>query len=108
MLSLALWIQLLELLGWSSLWLKLRAESKRDILLYGKPQPKRIPIVDSKLQQLAGAPTPFQRRAADKVIKLIRGITNTKAFEHLVLAFTNSKSPMREKVMKPAVVVRIV
>lgn len=65
--------------------LRKRAKDKTQaLLLYGRPQATAIPVVDAKLKNWAGTPTPNQARAARWIVAGSRKLVNTKAFEHAV------------------------
>lgn len=104
MLGTAIILQAAELLGWSGLWWKLKGDATKQILIHGTLQPQRIPIVDTQLEIMAGHPTRFQKRASERIVKLARRITNTRAFEHLVTGLINPQSKLRKKLSNPPLV----
>lgn len=104
MIGTAIFVQAVELIGWTGLWLKLKGDATRQILVHGRVQPQRIPIVDTQLKDLAGHPTKFQRAASKRVIKLARRIVNTRAFEHLIAGMFNPSSKLRLYLNRPQIV----
>jgi hypothetical protein len=68
-----------------------------EILQLSEHQPRTIPILDGKIKAMAGSPTKFQRENATRVIKLVRFISGTKAFEYAVQGAMNPKSKIRAK-----------
>jgi len=104
MVGTAIVLQALELSMWAGLWQKLKADATRQILIHGRVQPQRIPIIDKKLKQMAGHPTLFEQKSAERITKFIRRVTNTQAFEHLVTGLCNHNSPIRRYIEKPAIV----
>jgi hypothetical protein len=107
MLSSALLFQATELLAWLLLFLKLKRDSVRRTLIHGSKRSTTIPIVDEKLKSLSGVPTKSQQKTARLLVKTVRGITNTKAFEYVVLGIVNSKSRLRKSITSTPVSVRI-
>ncbi len=101
MIGTAIVLQSLELVGWGGLWWKLKASATKQILIHGRIQPQRIPIVDSQLKQMAGHPTKFQRMVGERTVKFIRRAVNTRAFEHLMFGIINPQSKLRGLVKKP-------
>lgn len=104
MLELALAIQALELVGWTSLWAKLKSDERKQILLCGKRQPRSIPILDNKLKALSGSPNKYVKQISSRVVKFARNIVNTQAFEHIVSGLINPSSALRSKLKAPSIV----
>lgn len=104
MIGLAIALQGLELLGWTTLSYKLKSSARREILTHGVRQPQRLPIVDDQLKSLAGTPNKFVRLASGRIVAIVRRIVNTRAFEHLVTGAINPKSELRKKFAKPIIV----
>ena len=101
MIVLAILLQAAELLGWGTLYLKLKGDTTRQILVHGTMQAQRIPVVDNQMKKLAGYPTDFERKSAEKLTKLVRGVANTQAFQHLLTGVCNSRSPLRKHLRTP-------
>lgn len=101
MIGTALVLQAGELLAWAGLYRVVKRETTRQILTFGKPQPLKIPIVDRKLEQLAGHPSRTSKVMSDRAVKLVRRIVNTRAFEMLVLGVVNRKSRLHAHLKKP-------
>lgn len=104
MVGIALLIQAAELTGWTTLWLKLRDKQQKQMLMFGKPRPQQIPLVDSQLKKLAGNPNKLAKNAAARVTKLVRRAVNTQAFEYVVTGLLNSKSGLRSQLKTPSIV----
>lgn len=100
MLGTALLLQIAELGAWFGLYQTVKRQTTRQILTYGRPQPTRIPIVDKKLEQLAGHPSKTTRAVTTRVVAFARKLVNTKAFEHVVVGMANSKSPLRKRLRR--------
>ena len=100
MIGTALVLQAAELLGWGGLWMKLKGDARRDILINGRSQPQRIPIVDSQLRKLAGHPSKTEQAIASRLVSGLRKIINTRAFEYLVYGAVNRRSKLHRLVKK--------
>lgn len=96
----ALLLQAAELATWFGLYRKVKSETTRQILTFGRPQPSRIPILDDQLRRLAGNPSKPAQMASKRVIGLARRLVNTRAFEHIVTGLINPKSKLRSKILK--------
>lgn len=105
MIGTALIFQAAELVGWGVLWQKLKSDTQKQILIHGKPQPQRIPFVDSKLRDLAGHPSKVEQAIASRIVSGTRRIVNTRAFEYVVSGFCNRRSKLRRFAKKPPKVV---
>jgi len=100
----AIILQAAELVGWTGLWWKLKGDATKQILIHGRVQPQRIPIIDGQLKNLAGHPTKFQREASTRIVKLVRHAVNTRAFEYVTAGLMNPKSSMRKQLKTPPIV----
>ena len=107
MIGAAILLQGLELVGWTGLWWKLKGESAQQILIHGRPQPLKIPIVDDKLKDLAGHPSKLQRKFADGIVKIVRRVANTRAFEHVVTGAVNTNSTFHKLLTKKPLTIRL-
>ncbi len=105
MLGIALAIQAIELTGWVAVWRRIKTARDQHTLTFGVSQRQKIPVVDTKLLQLAGSPTTLERNVGNRIIKLVRGIANTKAFEYVVLGMVNPRSGLRSHLNQPPKVV---
>ena len=107
MIGAAILLQGLELVGWTGLWWKLKGESAQQILIHGRPQPLRIPVVDDKLKYLAGYPSKTERKFADGIVKVVRRVVNTRAFEHVVVGAVNRQSHFHKMLTKKPLTIRL-
>lgn len=106
MLETAIIVEAIELLTAGSLWLKVRAERTRRILIFGSFQPAKIPILDHQLEKLVGCPSRTQLALSKRIVNFARKLVNTKAFEHVVAGLVNTKSNMHKK-LQASTIVRI-
>jgi hypothetical protein len=88
---------IMEIAGWLTILRMWLMRKRRDILLFGKRQPKAIPVLDDQLKKIAGKPNKAQRLASTGVVKGARAFVQTRAFEHLVQAVVNHKSRLHKK-----------
>ena len=105
MIGTALIFQAAELIGWGGLWLKLKSDAQRQILIHGKPQPQRIPLLDGKLRDLAGHPSKVEQAVASRLVSGTRRVVNTRAFEYVINGLCNRRSKLHRFAKKPPKVV---
>lgn len=82
------------------------AKRKQELdMVYGSgPQSaRRLPVVDRYARRLAGNPSKTVTWTAARLVKMIRGMVNTKAFEHLVEALLNKQSKLHRFAKRPPV-----
>lgn len=91
-------------MGWGALWLKLKGDTTRQILINGRPAPMKIPVVDAKLKRLAGYPSRTASVISDKTVTLVRRAVNTRAFEYVVTGLCNPHSELRSYFKKPTTI----
>lgn len=103
----AIALQATELAAWAGLWMHTQRTLVKDILVHGKKQPTKLPLIDHQLQKLVGHPTGVNRTIAKRITSMARVAVNTKAFEHVVSGLCNSKSKMRKHIVRKLPVVRI-
>jgi hypothetical protein len=88
-----LFVELLAALG---LLQHTRLTHRRDLARFGVKQPRRIPVIDKRMEWLAGSPTKFQKRVSKSIIWGARRIVDTRVFEHLVAALVNPDSRLKQ------------
>lgn len=104
MFGIALTLQATEILAGATLWFKVKQDHVKQILIFGTPQPTRIPILDAQLERLAGCPSKSQRAVSGRIVKVTRKLVNTKAFEHIITSLVNTKSEMHKKLQSSPIV----
>ena len=82
----ALIAKMLESLLYLGCWFKIQADKQDDLLMHGKPQPVRLPVIDNWLQTKSRGANKIQRKVAQAQVKSIRWMVNTRAFEHAMQA----------------------
>lgn len=100
MLLTALALQGAELGLWAGLYYKTKHVLTQNILIHGRRQATKLPIIDGQLKKYAGSPTSTTKIIAQRMVTFARKAVNTKAFEHVVTGMANSQSPMRKRLVK--------
>jgi len=100
MLGTALLLQAAELGAWLGLYRVVKRQATRQVLVFGRPQPVKIPIVDAKLKTWAGHPSKTSSAVARRMVSFARKLVNTSAFEHVVAGLANPDSPIRRRLQK--------
>lgn len=69
----------------------------RKLLCQPLRQARRLPVVDKQLRNLAGPSSSSTRRIQQTLLRTLRMLVNTRAFEYLVLMIVNPKSKFRRQ-----------
>jgi hypothetical protein len=56
-----------------------------ELLIYGRPARKRLPLIDERLRKAAGTPTKSQAFAARQIAAGLRWVVNTRAMDYVIL-----------------------
>jgi hypothetical protein len=74
-------------------WRRLQRDKVRARLVWGCTPSTRIPVLDEQLRTSAGTPTRTQVYVATGIVKSMRWITHTRAFELVVLKAVRGRWP---------------
>lgn len=76
----------------------LRSRSKqRELLIYGRPGPRSLAVVDERLKSWAGEPTRAQARLSHWIVRFLRFAADTQAFEYAVQRQVIAAWPIRDQ-----------
>ena len=72
---------------WSALVAgKLRGRGRtRELLIYGRPARRCLPLIDERLRKAAGTPTKSQAFAVRRIGAGLRWVANTRAMDYAIL-----------------------
>jgi hypothetical protein len=74
-------------------WRRLQRENVRARLVWGCTPATRLPLLDEHLRKSAGTPTRTQVHVANGIVRSMRWMTHTRAFELVVLKAVRGRWP---------------